>query len=78
MGFLDVLKKKDSEEKKEVTPGMSEEERQKVFAEKDAPKGKYNEACSACGGVGTDKKWMGQYWHKKCLRGARKQAKGLV
>lgn len=77
MGLFDVLKKKD-EVPKDVNPNMTEEERQKVFAERDAPKGKYDEACSACGGRGTDKKWMGQYWHKKCLRSAKKQAKGMV
>ncbi len=78
LGLFDSFKKKEPEEKKEITPEMSEDERQKVFAEQDRPKGKYDEACSACGGAGTDKKWMGQYWHKKCLRSARKQAKGMV
>jgi len=76
MGLFDSFKKK--EEKKEITPGMPEEERQKVLAERDRPEGKYDEACSACGGKGTDKKWMGQYWHKKCLRASRRAAKGMV
>ena len=78
MGLFDSFKKK-QEEKKEITPEMTEEERQKILAEKDdRPAGKYDEACSACGGKGTDKQWMGQYWHKKCLRSARKQARGMV
>jgi hypothetical protein len=77
MGLFDAFKKKD--EKQEITPETPEEERQRILAEKDErPQGKYKEACSACGGTGTDKKWMGQYWHVKCLRSARKQARGMV
>ena len=34
--------------------------------------------CSFCGEAGADKKWAGQYFHKKCLRKARKMAKGMV
>jgi hypothetical protein len=79
MGLLDVFKKKEEKElPKEVTPEMTEEERQKVYAERDVPKGKYAEACAGCGGSGTDKKWMGQYWHKKCCRNAKKQAKKML
>ena len=40
--------------------------------------GKYNEPCALCSNTGTDKKWMGQYWHKKCLRKVKKGAKGMV
>ena len=29
------------------------------------------------GGAGTEKKWMGQYWHKKCLRLTKKGAKKI-
>lgn len=75
MGLLDAFKKK--EEKTELKPEMSEEERQKVFAEKDRPQGKYSETCAGCGGAGTDKKWMGQYWHVKCMRSAKKQARKM-
>jgi len=39
--------------------------------------GKYSETCALCGGTGTDKKWAGKYWHKKCMRQARKAAKGM-
>jgi hypothetical protein len=39
---------------------------------------KHNEPCALCGAGGTEKKWMGQYWHKKCLRKAKKGAKGML
>ncbi len=44
----------------------------------EVPQGKYNEACSMCGKTPCDKKWMGQYWHKKCVRKAKKAAKGML
>ncbi|MFC2175191.1 hypothetical protein ACFLQ2_05020 [archaeon] len=34
--------------------------------------------CSFCGQPGSDKKWAGQTFHKKCLRKARKMAKGML
>lgn len=34
--------------------------------------------CAACGKPGADKRYGGQWWHKKCLRKLRKQAKGLI
>ncbi|MFH1224333.1 MAG: hypothetical protein V1676_00845 [Candidatus Diapherotrites archaeon] len=37
-----------------------------------------SEPCSLCGGAGTEKKWMGRYWHKKCMRKMKKQAKGAI
>ena len=65
MGLFDKLK-----EKKE------EMENQKKAAV--ASSGKYSETCAMCGGAGTDKKWMGQYWHKKCVRSAKKGAKRMI
>ena len=67
MGFLDSLrgKKQELEEKKKE-------------AEAAVPEGKYTEACSLCGGTGTEKKWMGQYWHKKCIRVAKRAGKKMV
>ncbi len=62
MGLLDKLKGK--EKKKE------EEEPQ--------PEGKYSEACSLCGNLGTEKKWMGQFWHKKCLRTLKKSGRKMI
>lgn len=66
MGFFDKLKGK----KEELENKKKEEEAQ--------PEGKYMEACSLCGGTGTEKKWMGQYWHKKCLRTLKKSSKKMV
>jgi len=62
MGLLDKLKRK--EEKK------GEEEPQ--------PEGKYSEPCSLCGNPSSEKKWMGQYWHKKCLRQMKKAGRKMI
>jgi hypothetical protein len=40
--------------------------------------GKYNEQCSVCGKAPTDKKWGGQYFHKKCFRRLKKMGKGMI
>jgi hypothetical protein len=40
--------------------------------------GKYSEACSVCGKTPCDKKWGGQYFHKKCFRKLRKMGKGMI
>lgn len=40
--------------------------------------GKFSNPCAACGGAGTEKKWMGQYWHKKCMRASKKMARKMV
>jgi hypothetical protein len=37
-----------------------------------------NEKCALCQQPGTEEKWAGQFWHKKCLRKARKIAKSVV
>jgi len=67
MGLMDVLgKKKDAAEE---NSNKSEEE---------PPAGKYEEPCALCGGTGTEKKWMGQYWHKKCMRAAKKGARKMI
>ncbi len=34
--------------------------------------------CALCGKPGADKKWAGQYWHKKCMRQAKKAAKKMI
>ncbi|MDD3178372.1 MAG: hypothetical protein PHR26_02540 [Candidatus ainarchaeum sp.] len=36
------------------------------------------ENCALCNKPGCDKKWGGQYWHKKCLRSAKGMAKGMI
>jgi hypothetical protein len=63
MGILDSFKKKIESEKKEEAP---------------AAKGKYEDACALCGTGNTDKKWMGQYWHKRCMRSAKKASKKMI
>ena len=40
--------------------------------------GKYDEPCSLCNGIPTDKKWAGKYFHKKCLRSAKRMEKGML
>lgn len=40
--------------------------------------GKYSEPCSLCGKAPCDKKWAGQYWHKKCLRKMKKASMKMI
>lgn len=40
--------------------------------------GKYQENCGVCGKSPTDKKWGGQYFHKKCFRKMKKMGKGMI
>ena len=47
-------------------------------ANADYSEGKSNEPCALCGAAGTEKKWAGQYWHKKCMRKSKKIAKGMI
>jgi hypothetical protein len=62
-------KKKDNKDKKK------EEKVNQI----DLSKAKYpNETCALCNQIGCDKKWGGQYWHKKCLRNAKGMAKGMI
>ena len=68
MGLLgNLLGKKEPAEKAEPAEGPAEESG-----------GKHPEPCSACGKGGTDRKWAGKYWHKKCLRSVKKMAKGML
>jgi len=54
------------------------EEKEEPVEEKEVPKGKYDEECTVCGELGTEKKWLGQYFHKKCLRRMKKGAKKML
>jgi hypothetical protein len=74
MGLLDFLKPKKEEAK---TEGKKTEKPESKEPETEEETG-FNEPCALCGKAGTDKKWAGQYWHKKCLRAARKGAKGMI
>ena len=67
MGFLDALKAK----KEEADAKKKEEEEAQ-------PQGKYDQPCALCGATGTEKKWMGQYWHKKCVRSAKKMGRKMI
>ena len=66
VGIFDKFMKK-SEEKKEEVP------QSKQIDTTASPN-----LCSACNQPGADKKFGGQYWHKQCLRRARKMAKGMI
>ena len=63
---LNIFKKKeDSAVKEEVS-------------EEKVPEGKYEEPCSLCGKSPCDKKWGGQFFHKKCFRKIKKGARGML
>ena len=67
MGLFDALtgkKEEKHESEKDETESVSE--------------GKFDEECAVCGGAPSDKKWMGQYWHKKCLRVVKKGARKMI
>ncbi|HLC79799.1 MAG TPA: hypothetical protein VJG83_05265 [archaeon] len=70
MGFLGNLLGKKQEQK--------ETEEQKPNSESEISQGRYSEQCALCEKPGTEKKWMGKYWHVKCVRRARKAAKGMI
>lgn len=66
MGFLEKLtgkKPEETTEPKEETPVETKYAGQK---------------CALCSGPNPEKKWMGQYWHKKCLRSSKKMARKMV
>lgn len=69
MGIFNAFKKKDKEEKEKTKP----------TPQIDLQNSKYpNETCAVCNQLGCDKKWGGQYWHKKCLRSVKGMAKDMV
>ena len=63
MGLLDKVFRKEKKPRGETPPEP---------ASADGPE------CSVCGQPGAEKKFTGQYFHKKCLRKTRKMAKGMV
>ncbi|MBN1159800.1 MAG: hypothetical protein JXA43_01005 [Candidatus Diapherotrites archaeon] len=69
MKFLDIFKKK---------PEAKEEKKEESKAVVPAPKPQVDNPCSYCGNGGANKKWAGQYWHKQCIRQAKKEAKGMI
>jgi ribosomal protein L37AE/L43A len=46
--------------------------------EKAREKEESSHVCSACSQAGADKRYAGLYWHRQCLRKARKMAKGII
>ncbi len=63
MGFLDFLKKKGGE-------GAAQDD--------GLVEGKYANPCAVCGKGPTEKKWMAQFFHKKCFRKMKKVGKGML
>ncbi len=63
MAIKDFLKK--------LVPKVGEEPKESV------PENN-GENCAYCQGNNPDKKWMGQLWHKDCLRKAKKMAKKMI
>lgn len=61
---LPFIGKKENEEAKEENEEVLE--------------GKYEEPCALCGKAPTDKKWGGQFFHKKCFRKIKKGARGML
>jgi hypothetical protein len=55
--------------KEELKEEIEEEEEESKHSDKE---------CDLCGEPGADKKWAGQYWHKKCMRQAKKAAKKMI
>ncbi|MBS3060546.1 MAG: hypothetical protein J4432_03490 [DPANN group archaeon] len=68
MGVLDFMKGKPKDETVEEEEPESESATGPVSMHE----------CRLCGGKGADKKFGGMHWHKKCLRKARKMAKGAM
>ena len=68
MAFNFLKKKKDLDSDSKSTDSDDES----------VSEGKYAEPCALCGKAVTDKKWMGQFWHKKCLRQTKKMSKKMV
>ena len=69
LGILDNFRKKPEE-------NPAEEKTQQ--APQDSGEGRFNQVCALCGKGPTDVKWMGQYFHKKCKRQARKLAGKMI
>jgi hypothetical protein len=64
---FNLFKKKTTDEKKEDKSIIN-------LADAKYPE----ETCALCNQKGCDKKWGGQYWHKKCLRNTKSIAKGMI
>ncbi len=59
-------------------PFIGKKEEIKAENEEKVPTGKYEEPCALCGKSPTEKKWGGQFFHKKCFRRIKKGARGML
>ena len=50
----------------------------KVGEEEEEIEVKDTHICALCQKEGAEVKWMGQWWHKKCLRLAKRKAKQMI
>lgn len=57
---------------------FAKKEKKEEKESKESLEVKSTHICALCQKPGADKKWAGQYWHKKCLRMARKAAQRMV
>ena len=73
MGLFDALKKKPETEGNSA--GQKTESSESSGSESS---GKFNEVCALCNKGPTDVKWMGQYFHVRCKRQAKKYAKKMM
>ena len=81
MGLLDFLKKKPAQkqtEEKTADTGPQKFSMSKSKKEEETDEEVSSEVCALCNAAGADKKWAGQWWHKRCLRSSRKMARGMV
>lgn len=71
-----ITRKKEEAKPEEKKEKPEEKVKAEVKPEEKAVKA-YGE-CSYCSKPGADKKWMGQYFHKKCLRALKKMSKKMI
>lgn len=58
--------------------GKKENEEKMNEGGESVSEGKYGEPCALCGKSPTEKKWGGQFFHKKCFRKIKKGARGML
>lgn len=77
MSFIEKIKSFVTGEK--IEEKKEEKRSEELKALKPDIEAKYaNNECALCGKTGAEKKWAGQYWHKKCFRSLRGKAKGMI
>jgi hypothetical protein len=79
MGIFDAFKKKEKSEEDKAKEAEAQKLKQKATPQIDIANSKYpDETCAVCSQKGCDKKWGGQYWHKKCLRSVKGMARDMI